>query len=468
MESDFLNLCIFAPMKRFLALLLFLPLFSQAQFKITVSRSKNPIYFRGTLFDEKNFLAKDTLRSSVLSSKTPIKGGIYYLQFAPSKERIYFNIENNDQFSLTFSGPAYLASAHSSDPKNEVFLNYQRLEKSFSVIDSLYAVEIARGRKFKFAEKAAFFKSKTASLVSFRKKALATLPPFSAVALYFKSLNTLDESIPSRTDYAARSRFFAKIPFSDAKLLFTPTFRSLLVEYLSYFPLQADSIRVGVEKAMSKIDCGAKSYPFVFDYFSSVMKNRNIVGNTEGYAWFLVKYGVGNVCGAFTAAQKKAFKEEAEKLGALKTNALAENIILKDTAGTTQDLQKFASQNDYTLLMFYAPTCDHCQKEVPEIDSIASVIERIKNLKIGRFAVCNEPGISRSVWLDFITKYRVNTNALHVDLPANSPIRSTYDAFSNPTFYLLNRKGEIVAKKISPTTMRKYFAGVQVAQPNVP
>jgi thiol-disulfide isomerase/thioredoxin len=369
---------------------------------------------------------------------------------------------------LTFSGPAYLASAHSSDPKNEVFLNYQRLEKSFSIIDSLYQVEIARGRKFKFAEKAAFFQSKTSSLVAFRKKALATLPPSSTVALYFKSLNTLDESIPSRTDYAARMRFFAKIPFSDGKLLFTPVFRSLLVEYLSYYPLQADSIRVGVEKAMSKIDCGAKSYPFVFDYFSSVMKNRNIVGNTEGYAWFLTKYGVGNACGAFTAAQKKAFKEEADKLSALKSNAVAANIVLKDTAGATQDLHKFAAENDYTLLMFYAPTCDHCQKEVPEIDSTASVISRIMNLKIGRFAVCNEPGLSRSVWLDFITKYRINTNVLHVDLPANSPIRSTYDAFMNPTFYLLNRKGEIVAKKISPTTLRKYFAGLQVARPNVP
>lgn len=455
-------------MKQFVALLLFIPFFAQAQFKITVSRSKNPIYFRGTLFDEKNFLAKDTVRGTVLTSKTPIKGGIYYLQFAPSKERIYFNIENNDQFALSFSGPSFLASAHSSDPKNEVFLNYQRLEKSYSVIDSLYAVEIARGRKFKFAEKAAFFQSKTAALVAFRKKALVSLPPFSAVALYFKSLNTLDESIPSRTDYAARARFFAKIPFSDGKLLFTPVFRPLLVEYLSYFPLQADSLRVGVEKAMSKIDCGAKSYPFVFDYFSSVMKNRNIVGNTEGYAWFLTKYGVGNGCGAFTAAQKKAFKEEAEKLGALKTNSLAENIVLKDTAGVTQDLQKFASQNDYTLLMFYAPTCDHCQKEVPEIDSTTSVIERIKNLKIGRFAVCNEPGVSRTVWLDFIKKYHVTTNALHVDLPANSPIRSTYDAFANPTFYLLNRKGEVVAKKISPSTLRKYFAGLQPALPNVP
>jgi thiol-disulfide isomerase/thioredoxin len=448
-------------MKRIVYFFLFLPIIAHAQFKISVSRSKEPMYFRGTLFDEKNFLAKDTVRGTLLTSKTPIKGGIYYLQFAPNKERIYFNIENNDSFSLTFSGPSFLAKARSSDPKNEVFLNYQRLEKTFAVIDSLFQVETARGRKFKFAEKAAFFKSKTEALVAFRKKALVSLPPSSTLALYFKSLNMLDESVPSRTDFKARARFLSRIPFSDGKLLFTPVFRSLLVEYLSYYPLQADSIRVGVEKVMANIDCAAKSYPFVFDYFSSVMKNRNIIGNTEGYAWFLTKYGVNNGCGVFTAAQKKTFKEEAEKLGALKTNVLAENIVLKDTSGATQDLHKFASENDYTLLMFYAPTCDHCQKEVPEIDSTAAVIERIMNIKIGRFAVCNEPGVPKRTWTNFISRYKLTKNAIHVDLPANSPIRSTYDAFSNPTFYLINRKSEVVVKKTSPLTLRKYFASLQ-------
>jgi len=447
-------------MKQFAVFLLFLPLFTQAQFKISVSRSKEPMYFRGTLFDEKNFLAKDTVRGTLLTSKTPIKGGIYYLQFAPNKERIYFNIENNDSFALTFSGPSFLAKAHSSDPKNEVFLNYQRLEKTFAVIDSLFQVETARGRKFKFAEKAAFFKSKTDALMAFRKKALVTMPPSSTLALYFKSLNMLDESVPSRTDFKARARFLSRIPFPDGKLLFTPIFRSLLVEYLSYYPLRADSLRVGMDKVMANIDCAAKSYPFVFDYFSSVMKNRNIIGNTEGYAWFLTKYGLNNGCGVFTAAQKKTFKEEAEKLEALKTNAFAENIVLKDTSGVSQDLHKFASENDYTLLMFYAPTCDHCQKEVPEIDSTAAVIERIMNVKIGRFAVCNEPGVPKRTWTDFISRYKVTKNAIHVELPANSPIRSTYDAFANPTFYLINRKAEVVIKKISALTLRKYFASL--------
>lgn len=449
---------IFACMKQLLALLLFIPLFAQAQFKVTVSKSSAPVYFRGTLFDDKNYLAKDTLTGTVLSSTTPIKGGIYYLQFSSTKERIYFTIENKEQFSLTFSGTDVLANAHSSDPKNEVFLTYQRLEKSYSHIDSSYQAELSKGRKFKFAEKAAFFQSKTDALVAFRNKQLETLPTTSTLALYFKALNALDESVPNRLDTEARDRFFSKIPFQDSRLLFTPIFRSLLVEYLSYYPLNAESIQLGMEKVMNQVICSHKSFPFVFDYFNSVIRNRNISQNTEGTLWFLKNYGITDPCESFTDSQKKLFNEEIEKLSRLNANQLSENLILKDTAGLEQNLHQFAAKNDYTLLLFYAPTCDHCQREVPEMDSIASQIERIKNITIGRFAVCNEPEVSRAVWIDFIKKYLVHSNTLHVEFPENAPQRAAYDAFSNPTTYLINRKGEIVAKKISPSSLKKYFA----------
>ena len=73
-------------MNRIFALLLFIPLFTQAQFKITVSRTKAPVYFRGTLFDEKNFLAKDTVRGTLLTSKTPSKAAFITFNSPPPKK----------------------------------------------------------------------------------------------------------------------------------------------------------------------------------------------------------------------------------------------------------------------------------------------------------------------------------------------------------------------------------------------
>jgi hypothetical protein len=83
------------------------------------------------------------------------------------------------------------------------------------------------------------------------------------------------------------------------------------------------------------------------------------------------------------------------------------------------------------------------------------------NLSLGRFYVCNEPGVPQATWRKFISDYKITTNAKHVELPTVSDIRTQYDAFSNPVFFLLNRQGEIVARRISPNTLRKYFAEIQ-------
>ena len=95
------------------------------------------------------------------------------------------------------------------------------------------------------------------------------------------------------------------------------------------------------------------------------------------------------------------------------------------------------------------------------MDSTMKLIESRLNLSLGRFYVCNEPGVAKSTWRNFISDYKITSNAVHVELPSISDIRTQYDAFSNPVFFLLNREGEIVARRISPTTLRKYFAEIQ-------
>ena len=138
------------------------------------------------------------------------------------------------------------------------------------------------------------FKSKTDTLTAFRKSALARLQPADALHIYFTGLNVLDASVPSRRDYVARNLFIKNFTFSSPKFLFTPIVRSVLTEYFSYYPLQADSISKGVDTIMKQVACTSKIYPYVFDYFIKLLKNREIQNNTEAYAGFIEKY-VNNV-----------------------------------------------------------------------------------------------------------------------------------------------------------------------------
>ena len=73
--------------------------FSQFQLKIKSSNSLDSIaYLRATVFDEKNYIPKDTIQLNktvqTIKQAKPIVGGIYYLHFPKSKQKINLIIDN--------------------------------------------------------------------------------------------------------------------------------------------------------------------------------------------------------------------------------------------------------------------------------------------------------------------------------------------------------------------------------------
>jgi hypothetical protein len=88
------------------------------------------------------------------------------------------------------------------------------------------------------------------------------------------------------------------------------------------------------------------------------------------------------------------------------------------------------------------------------MDSTLNLLYSKYNIKIGRYAVCNEPNMPLPVWKDFINKYSLTNNYVHVNLGVNLEIRKSYDAFTNPIFYLIDNNGILMGKKLSPQTVR--------------
>lgn len=452
-----------------LAFLFFQGTSAFAQFKLRI-KIKNPkdsvAYFRSCLYDDKNYIPKDTLKlkkgSFFINNRNSIVGGIYFLYFPQSKQKVYLTFRDQDSTRLELDGLDYIGLAKASDKKNKMFLEYQRLEKSFYVIDSLYEQEVKKGRKFSFANKAAFFREKTESLVAFRNEALKTLPSGDPLYLHFKILNRLDASVPNRTNYKARDEFFAQTNWNDKQLLFTPNLRALLQEYINYYPLSGDSILVGVNRVMKTLDCKSRTYLFVLDHFGKLLQNRNIQNNVDVYMNFIKKYIQKDECKVLSAAVKKPYLNDLEKLSQLKLDAPIVDMNLLDTAKVLQNIKDFADKFDYTLIAFYDPDCDHCQKEVPEMDSTLKMIEKRYNLKIGRYYILNVPGFPSFKWKQFIANYKLNYNSLHVGIPDESNLRTLFDAFSNPVFHLIDNKSRLKAKKISPISIKKWFEINQV------
>ena len=450
----------------YLISLIIIPIISSAQYTIKVStqvsNQNEQAFLRSTLFDDKNFVPKDTInlngKVKFIRSKTSIVGGIYFLYFPKTKEKVYLSLEDNDVYDIKIPAKDILNTIQITSPKNLIFLNYQRLMTQFTDLDSNYEAQVKLGRKFNLAQKAAFFQKKTDALTEFRKNALKALKPADALHIYFTTLNLLDQSVPSRRDIAKRKEFIKPFNLASPKLLFTPELKNILFEYLSYFPLHADSLQQGIDQVLGNLDCKSKAYPYIFDYFGTILRNRNIQSNADGYKTFLTKYVAKGKCNFLPPAKKaELLKTLNGSSKELVIGELSPRISLKDTNNVEKDLHETAKLYDYTVVVFYAPTCDHCQVEVPLMDSTIKQLEKTYQLKIGRYAICNEPGLPKTEWTNFTKKYKLTEKFTHVNLPENNEIRTTYDALSNPTFYLINRFGLLEDKKISPLTLKKFF-----------
>ena len=447
--------------KKWLLLFLLFPALVHAQYQIKIKATNTAdsiAYFRGTVFDDKNYIPKDTIKlykgNYTVAAKKPIIGGIYFLYFPKSKQKVFFVLENLDSIKIEIRGTNYLDSTKFSNKANQQFIEYQLLENKLSNYDTMYAAELAKGKKFNLAQKAAFFQPKTSQLISYRTTLLKNLKQVNALFLHLNTLNILDSSVPSRKNYIGRNEFIKRIDFKNPKLLFTPNIKNVLNEYYSYYPLQADSLNKGLDTVMNKVDGKSNMSMYITDYFIKLLHNREIVNNTEAYTYYLEKYILNQKYKISDIKQLGQLKSELANLKSLQLQDTCVNMILKDTAGQLQNLQEFASQNKFTLIIFYDPTCEHCKVELPKMDSTINLLENTYNIKVGRYAVCNEPNLPVSVWKDFIIKYNLSKNYINVNLGNNMDLRKSYDAFTNPIFYLVNNKGILLGKKLSPQTVR--------------
>ena len=433
-----------------------------SQFQIKIKSTKQVdslLFFRATMFDDKNFIPKDTVNlykgSQAIKSNKPIIGGIYYFYFPKSKQKIYFFLENKDSLQFEFTDSNYLQTVKTNKKKNQIFIQYQNIERNLSKYDTAFSLEVAKGRKFGAVQKASFFKAKTDTLTIFRNSVLKSYKDNDILKIYFEAMNALDASVPNKKDYLSRENFINKFDFNNPKLFFTPIYKSILVEYYSYFPLQADSLLKGVDTIFSRLLCSSKAYSFVFDYTTKLLKNREISNNTEGYAYFIEKYVKNGNCPILDFKIKEALLNELAQVKSQQLQDTCVNMQLKDTSGVLKDLHVFAKDYNYTLIIFYDPTCEHCKVEVPKMDSVIKLLEQQLLIKIGKYAVCNETNMPRNSWVDFINSYHLKDNYAHVSLNNDMEIRKSYNAFSNPLFYLIDKDGILLAKKISVSTLRK-------------
>ncbi len=387
---------------------------------------------------------------------TAITGGIFLLLFK-DRSSIEFILRNGDDFTFNVTrSDVYQSAKFVGTTENNLFYDYQRYlveySKGYQQAETAY-----NGSKTKKDSTANFekLKEKSIELKKFRADFIAKNPN----TFMTKIFNAVEEpeiptvlpTLPSgekdslypRNFY--KNHYWDKYDFRDDRLIFTPLYERKLEDYMTKLAVPvADSVKVECDALLKKTRGTKETFKYTLWYLSRWAETSKIMGMDEAFVHLVENYYMKGDAWWLDSTTLAKYIERAQKISPNMIGNQAMDIRCVDSNFQTVPLSSVNAE--YTILIFWSPSCGHCQKEMPQFDSLYQA--KLKKMGVKFYAVLAEND-DFDKWKTYVREHKLNDGWIHVVDPKNTTkFRSFYDVYSTPTVYLLDAKKTIRGKRI--------------------
>lgn len=282
-----------------------------------------------------------------------------------------------------------------------------------------------------------------------------------------------------------RDHYFDNIDFNDDRLVNSSIFHTRLESYFSKNMMVQhwDTVVKYAFELCDQLDPKSKAFSYCVNWITSSYEKSNIMGMDKVF----VKMGERYYCTKDAEGKSKAHWMDDEKLEKLcekvQTNknlvmgVKPPNLILRDT--TDVNWKDFYSlEAEYTILYFWDPNCGHCKKTTPKMEKLYA--EKFKDRNIEIFAIGKAVGDDFEDWKKFIKEHDLSfinvavteslfaaaTKDARQFVPKYTTIeslnyQSTYDIFSLPRVFLLDKDKKIIGKQMSVSQLEDMLDHLQ-------
>jgi len=283
--------------------------------------------------------------------------------------------------------------------------------------------------------------------------------------------------------YYYKNHFWDDINFKDDRLIHTPFFDDRIKKYFDQIIVQhPDTIIKEIDKILVQCDEKTMIYKMLLGHFtykyeqSKIMsfdRLSNSITMEKVFIHLAEKYIIpGHAEGVYTDETVKAIKQKVLRNKPLLPGAKAPDIfvidtvyakrVIKmgfDTCKTSLTLTKCYEKNSaelspmwktlhsvnakYTVLVFWASDCGHCQTEIPRLNDTLKTIKGKIDFKV--FAVQTKDDYE--VWRKFIIDKKLDFINVFDPVHINS-FKDKYDVESTPVIFLLDKDKKIKVKRV--------------------
>lgn len=253
--------------------------------------------------------------------------------------------------------------------------------------------------------------------------------------------------------------FFDNVDLRDDRLLRTPVINTKIETYLTKLtPQTPDSICKEINYLLSQVEDSSLMYKYIVQFSTNHFEKSEIMGMDAVFvcisenvyakdkAWWLSEEQLTDILKLYNTRKN------------LIVGAKADNIILMDAESNWKSMYDIDSK--YTVLIFWAPDCGHCKKEMPKLKAF---YDEYKSKGVEVYAVSTEfeneewPKFIKEngfEWIDVSDNPEINEKAQDFILGGKTTLNSLnfrdyWDVYSTPQLYLLDADKKIIAKKLN-------------------
>lgn len=241
-----------------------------------------------------------------------------------------------------------------------------------------------------------------------------------------------------------KAHFWDNFDFRDDRLIYTPIYDARIDEYFSKLVLPwTDSVEKEADVLLKKTKGTKDMFHYTLWWITRHVENSKVMGMDEVFVYLVENYYMKGDAFWLKPEELEKYIDRARKIAPNVIGNLAPEIKLPNIA-TKKTESLHAQKGKYTVVIFYSPSCGHCQHEMPSIDSLYKEVLKKKDVKM--YTVATE-GDEKAV-TEFIKKYNMGEWTNTWDNDHTSDYHNKFDVYSTPTIYLLDEKKIIKGKRL--------------------
>jgi thiol-disulfide isomerase/thioredoxin len=212
-------------------------------------------------------------------------------------------------------------------------------------------------------------------------------------------------------------------------------------------------VNIALDYILQKVKPSKEVYKYFLIHFLNYYAQSKLVGFDACYVHLVKNYYAKGEAQWTKKEDLEKIIDNANRLEPILIGKIAPNIVVKDSLDKPHAL--YDVNADYTVLFFWASDCGHCKKAAPHMVEFA---KKFKDRGVKVFAVCTDvvtdaktgaekvrtdcwKGIREKEFSDFLF---LN----YYDPYIQSKYKTLYDVRSTPQIFILDRKHEILMKRI--------------------